>query len=139
MKRVFLLGGLAAVTLMATAGLSVQAQTPGGPGPNAGPPRAEGRGPQMGERGRFRVTPEERKKLIAERFARMDANRDGKVTFEEFHAAREAARLQRQRIAFSRMTGGKDALTLEQLNERADTFMEHRGRGGPMRGRGDRF
>ncbi len=152
MKRSYLLGGLAAFTVMAGASLAAQAAQPGPPpgGPNAGPPRAEGRGPMMrhdGHRGGFRVTPEERKKLIAERFAKMDTNRDGRVTFEEFHAAREAARLERQKIAFSRITGGRDALTLEQLNERADHFKERRGEGrgegrgprGPFRGGGDRF
>jgi len=133
MKTHYLLGGLAAFTMAAAAGLSVQAQPASGPGRD-GPPAAERGGPPT-RMGRPRLSPEERKKILAERFAKMDANRDGRVTFEEFHAAREAARLERQKAAFSRLTGGKDVLTLDQL----ERFADRRGPRGPMRGGGDRF
>ena len=87
--------------------------------------------------GRFRATPEEIKQLRAQRFARMDANHDGKVNFEEFRAFMEARKLERQHQAFSRLTGGKDSLTIAELNERADARMH--GRGGRMGGRGGGF
>ena len=140
MKTIHWLGGLAALTLAAAAGGATlaQAQTPS-PGPQrAGPPPGGERGPRGGgEFGRFRPTPEEMKQLRAQRFARIDANHDGKVTFEEFRAYQEARKLERQHRMFSRLTGGKDSLTLAELNERADARMH--GRGGRMGRGGGRF
>ena len=83
-----------------------------------------------------RVTPEERRKIRADAFARMDANRDGKVSFEEFRADLERRKVERQRMMFNRFSGGQDSFTLEQLNARtAERFgerFEGRGfRGGP--------
>ncbi|MEO6377292.1 MAG: hypothetical protein ABIO37_04620 [Caulobacteraceae bacterium] len=138
MKTIHWLGGLAALTLTAaTGGASLgQTQTPPAGPQRAGPPPAGERGPSGRGMGRFRATPEEVKQLQAQRFARMDANHDGKVNFEEFRAFMEAQRLERQREAFSRLTGGKDSLTLSQLNERADARMQGRGRRmGPGGGR----
>ena len=139
MKTIHWLGGLAALTLTAAAGSATlaQAQTPPGP-QRAGPPSAGDHGPRGGGAfGRFRPTPEEMKQLRAQRFARIDTNHDGKVTFEEFRAYQEAQKLERQHRAFSRLTGGKDSLTLAELNERGDARMH--GRGGHMGGRGGRF
>ena len=139
MKTIHWLGGLAALTLAAAAGGATlaQAQTPP-PGPQrAGPPPGGDHGAPGGLMGRFRPTPEEMKQLRAQRFARMDANHDGRVTFEEFRAFMEARKLERQHQAFSRLTGGKDSLTLAELNERADARMH--GRGGHMGRGGGRF
>ena len=141
MKTIHWLGGLAALSLAAAAGGATlaQAQTPP-PGPQrAGPPPAGDHGPRGGggEFGRFRPTLEEMKQLRAQRFAKIDANHDGKVTFEEFRAYQEAQKLERQHRMFSRLTGGKDSLTLAELNERADARMH--GRGGRMGRGGGRF
>jgi hypothetical protein len=156
MKGFYLLGGIAALSVVAASAMAAQ---PGpGPGPQGQPgPAVEGRGPGPGQMGRhfgrgqgrgeaLRLSPEERKRILTERFQKIDANRDGRVTFEEMRAYREARRLERQRQAFARLSGGKDALTLDDFTRLAERGggrmgmgrMGH-GRMGPMRGGPDRF
>jgi hypothetical protein len=140
MKTIRWLGGLAALTLATAASGAALAQTPPqgpppGP-PRAGPPPAGDQGGPRGRFGRFRASPEQVKQRNAERFAKMDANRDGSVTFDEFRGFLEARRLERQRQAFSRLTDGKNVLTLGQLNERADRFMQGPGGRRGLRGPG---
>jgi RNA polymerase sigma factor (sigma-70 family) len=141
MKSLYLLGGIAAFSIVAAGAMAAQ------PGPAPGPqgpggPAFEGRGPGPGQMGRqfgrrgdgVRLSPEERKKILTERFQKIDANRDGRVTFEEMRTYREAQRLERQKQAFSRLAGGKDAMTLDdftRLGERGG--MRRGGRMGPMR------
>lgn len=102
------------------------------PGPQAGPPGPDRMGPRgmtrmgpgpMGMRGgmRFRLTPEERAKRRADQFAKLDANKDGKVTEPEFHAFIEARKREREHRMFLRFSGDQDAVTLDQLNARALT------------------
>jgi hypothetical protein len=64
--------------------------------------------------------------------ARMDANKDGRVTFEEFRADVERQRLERQRRMFQRFSGSQDSFTLDQLNARSlERLNDRAGRGGP--------
>jgi len=70
---------------------------------------------------RFRLTPEERAKRRADQFAKLDANKDGKVTEPEFHAFIEARKREREHRMFLRFSGDQDAVTLDQLNARALT------------------
>ncbi len=140
MKTIHWLGGLAALTLTAAASGAALAQTPPPGPPRAGPPPAGEHGPRGGGGGpfgRIRPTQEEMKQIRAQRFAKMDANHDGKVSFEEFRAYTEARKLERQHAMFSRMTGGKDSFTLAELNARSDARMH--GRGGHMGRRGGGF
>jgi hypothetical protein len=157
MKGFYLLGGIAAFSIVAASAMAAQpGPGPEGPGGPQGP-AFEGRGPGPGQMmgrhfggrggmgGAMRLSPEERKKLLTERFQKIDANRDGRVTFEEMRSWREAQRLERQKQAFARLAGGKDALTLEdftRLGERGGPERGAMGRGGrmgPMRGGPDRF
>jgi hypothetical protein len=89
------------------------------PPPGQGPAarRFDGPGGPGGVRGR--ATPEARTQRRADLFARMDGNRDGQVTFEEYRAFIEAERLARQKRQFERFSGGQSAVTLDQLNARA--------------------
>jgi opacity protein-like surface antigen len=115
----------------------------GGPGFGRGGPGFDRWGPGFdrggrhgfrGGRGRFdrhRPTLEEAEKRNAERFAQMDANHDGRVTFEEFRGYIERQRTERQRQMFQRFTGGADSVTLDQLNARAAERMKDRGGRGP--------
>lgn len=72
----------------------------------------------------------------AEMFAQADANKDGRLTFEEFRQFLERRRLERQREMFRRFAGGQDSVTLDQLNARAAERMADRERGGPVGGPG---
>jgi hypothetical protein len=80
-----------------------------------------------------RPTEAEMQKRRAELFAQMDANKDGRVTFEEFRQYQERRRLERQREMFQHFTGGQDSITLEQWNaqvaQRFDGRGSERGRG----------
>jgi hypothetical protein len=150
MHKTILVAGLA----MALSAGAVAAQTPApAPAPAqraapAGPP-AGSDGPRFhrGFRGggdgfhgrRFRQppSPEEVQRRTTETFTRMDANRDGRVTFEEFRADMERQRMERQRRMFQRFSGGQDSVTLDQLKARAlerqhdrQERRERRGRGG---------
>ena len=83
------------------------------------------------------ATKEELEKRQADAFARMDVNKDGKVTFEEFRADMERRKLERQRAMFKRFSGGQDSVTLDQLKAReAQRFEGRGGRGGPEGRRG---
>ncbi len=103
-------------------------QGPGGPGgyDGRGFDRA-GRfdGGRFGGRGRFgrrgfrRPSLEEVQKRNADLFARLDANHDGRVTLQEFHADIERRRTEREKAMFDRFSGGQDSVTLAQLNARA--------------------
>jgi hypothetical protein len=82
-------------------------------------------------------TPQEVQQRNAAAFARMDVNRDGRVTFEEFRQDVERRRFQRQRLMFQRFAGGQDSVTLDQMNARALERLNDRTRGrdgGPQRG-----
>lgn len=151
MKKILLLA--AACAAMATA---ATAQTPAPPA-GAGPGQAVGPGYGPPPGGRFdgrrfgrpgaraigpRLTPEERAKRRADLFAKMDADRNGQVTFEEYRGYIEAQRLERQKRQFERFSGGQSAVTLDQLNARAlqrerdleKRFQDRRGRRGPPPG-----
>lgn len=86
--------------------------------------RGFGRGP--------RATPEQMRERNAQLFAQMDANRDGRATFEEFRAFQDRQRLERQRRMFQRFSNGQDSITLDQLNARAAERFNQR-QGGPGR------
>jgi hypothetical protein len=112
----------------AAAGNASQRMAPGQGGPRAMDggmrrgPRFEGRGGR-GFRG---PTSEEMRQLQEQRNARLfgelDANKDGRVTQQEFTAYRE-------RTAFQRFSGGQDSVTLPQLNARtAERFNRGPGR-----------
>jgi hypothetical protein len=115
---------------------------PDGPGPGfRGAPgfrRGPG-GPGFGGfRGRFRQPPtaQQVQQRNAALVARLDANKDGRVTFEEFRAEQERRRMERQRRMFERFSGEKDSFTLDQLNARSLERLNDRGqrrgfRGGP--------
>ncbi len=127
---------------------------PAAPAPPSSPPGAQAgqHGPGMMEHGRMgpgqmgrmgrmgpghmgmgmRLTPEERAKRRADQFARIDANKDGKVTESEFRAFIEARKREREHQMFLRFSGDQEAVTLDQLNARALTrerAMENRMRG----------
>ena len=142
MKKLFLIAVGAASLLAADL---AAAQTPPGyaPGGSAG---EDGRGPGagygpggFGGRGgpghrfgpRHRPSLEEIQKRNADRFAQMDVNHDGRVTFEEFRQFVERRRAERQREMFRRFSGGADSFTLDQLNARAAERLADHGRRGP--------
>lgn len=153
-KNILIAGLVAAISL--GAGLQAQAQTSAPPSPpKAGADRdfdgpRDGRGGHRFHDGRgFRGGPggfrgrgmrqpptaEEVQKRNAALFARVDANKDGRVTFDEFRAAQERRRLERQREMFQRFTGQQDSVTLDQLNARSLERLKERGeRRGPGRG-----
>lgn len=94
---------------------------PGGPGG-----RFEGRG-----RMRQRPTLEQLQQRNAEWFARIDANKDGRATVQEFQTFRERQRQERERSMFQRFSGGQDSVTLQQLNARtAERYNQGPGRRG---------
>ena len=153
MKRILLLA--AACASLATAAAAAQTATPAPappPPPGAGPGARSGDGPGGhmmmrrfgGQGGRMmqRATPEERAKRRADMFAKMDANKNGQVTFDEYRGYIEAERLERQKRQFERFSGGQSAVTLDQLNARAlqreremeQRFQDRRGRRGPPPG-----
>lgn len=78
---------------------------------------------------RERPSLEDVQKRNAEAFARMDANKDGRVVYEEFRQDLERRRAERQRRMFERFSGGQDSVTLEQLNARTAERYNQRGRG----------
>jgi hypothetical protein len=138
--------GAMGALMLCIAAPSFAAPTPPPPPPGG---QAQAQGPHMrgpggrfhdfrGARGFQRANPEERAKRRAEMFARMDANRDGRVTEPEFHAFHEARKRERQHRMFQRFSGGQDSVTLDQLNARALTrerqmqerFQNRRGAGG---------
>jgi hypothetical protein len=134
-RKTFVIAGMA-LALSAGAALAQgqNSQTP--PPPRHGPPGGPdgGRGGEIG-RGRMGHRPyatrEELQKRQADAFARMDANKDGRVTFEEFRADLERRKLERQREMFKRFSGGQDSVTLDQLKAREAQRFQGRGRGGP--------
>ena len=108
-----------------------------GPPPGGGPggfgqggPGRFGRGGRGGFR-RHRPTAEEIQKRNADLFAQLDANHDGKVTLQEFHADLERRKLEREKAMFDRFSGGQDSFTLDQLNARATARLNQGGPGGP--------
>jgi hypothetical protein len=144
MKKIIIAVGLSALASAGAATGLALAQTPAQPPAMAGrmqprlaadqmPPGAmDGmmrRGPRFegrGGRGFRGPTPEEMRQLQEQRnarvFAEMDANKDGRVTQQEFTA-------QRERMAFQRFSGGQDSVTLPQLNARsAERFNRGQGR-----------
>ena len=89
-------------------------------------------GPGMrGRMGGMRPTTADLQRRNAQAFALMDANKDDRVTFPEFQRDLERRRLERQQDMFRRFSGGRDSVTLDQLNARA---AERFDRGGPGRG-----
>ncbi|HTI67226.1 MAG TPA: hypothetical protein VL460_06730 [Caulobacteraceae bacterium] len=143
MHRNILIAGLVAV-LSAGAALAqnpppAPRAAPGVVPPGPGPRDQAGQGFRRDGRGgadmrRFmRPTPEEVQRRVGEAFTRMDANRDGRVTFEEFRQEQERQRMERQRQMFQRFSGGQDSVTLDQLKARALEQLNDRGHG---RGRG---
>ena len=129
------------------------AQTPAAPpAPPAAPAGPDGAGPgvhrfrgpgpgrmMMRRMHRQRPSLEEVQKRNAEAFARMDANKDGRVVFDEFRQDIERRRAERQQRMFQRFSGGQDSVTLDQLNARTAERYNQRGRrqggqGGPAQG-----
>ena len=154
MNRLILIAGVAALLGAAGTSASVaQTQAPARPpavqaapapaAPDMGMPGRDGRGGMHRERGgrmgRGGLTVQEAQARNAAMFAQLDANRDGRGTFEEFRAFQERRRLERQRQAFQGLSGGQDSITLDQLNARtAERFSRRdarRGGGGEGGGR----
>ncbi|OYX31825.1 MAG: hypothetical protein B7Y99_09605 [Caulobacterales bacterium 32-69-10] len=150
MNRTILIAGLVAVV---TAGAALAQAPPAPPAPagqDKGPGFHGGRGFHGGQGGpggrRFMRQPptaEQVQQRNAALVTRMDANRDGRVTFEEFRTDAERQRLERQRRMFERFSGEKDSFTLDQLNARSLERLNDRkdrqergGRRGPGRGPG---
>lgn len=52
---------------------------------------------------------------LTQTFNEMDTNHDGKVSFAELKAWREAQRTKREEAAFKRFNGGQDSLSKDQL------------------------
>jgi len=52
---------------------------------------------------------------LTKTFNEMDANHDGKVSFSELKAYREAQRLKREEAAFKRFNGGQDSISKDQI------------------------
>lgn len=159
MHKIALIAGLAAaVAASAALAQSGQPQPPPPPRPSAAAPYAQpyggepggfhgrGEGFRPGWGGRFgmrhhmgpRPTLAEVQRRNAEAFALMDANKDGRVTFDEFRRDLERRRLERQQDMFRRFSGGQDSVTLDQLNARAAQRLDRdpgRGERGPGGGR----
>ena len=162
-SSLLLTGALGALALcVSTAAMAAPATTPAPPpagapapgGPRMGPGMMGPGGPGMmgpgmmghGQWGRMgrgrrgmgmmggpRATTAELAKRRADMFARIDANKDGKVTEGEFHAFIEARKREREHRMFQRFSGGQDAVTLDQLNAKAlerERAMEGRRGGG---------
>jgi hypothetical protein len=119
------------------------AATPQGAAPQAGAPGRMGmgapsgrmemrRGMRQGARqgmrggGRTPPTAEQLEARNTQLFAELDANRDGRATFEEFRQLQEQRRDERQRQAFQRFSNGQDSVTLSDLNARAAERMQQR-------------
>jgi Spy/CpxP family protein refolding chaperone len=157
MNKTILIAGLVAVVTAGTALAQTQAPAPPAPGQGQGfdgprgfrdgPGFREGRGFRGGPDGfrgrgmRQPPTVQEVQQRNAALFARIDTNRDGRATFEEFRAEQERSRLERQRAMFRRFTGEQDSVTLDQLNarslERLNERAQRRGQDrGPGRGPG---
>lgn len=143
-KTVLIMAGVASLLAadLATAQTPPTAAPPPPPGAD-GPARAghgfgqEGPGRRMMWRHHHRharPSLEDVQKRNAEAFAKMDANRDGRVTFEEFRQDMERRRLERQQTMFKRFSGGQESVTLDQLNARAAERYDDRGRRGPDKG-----
>jgi len=120
MKTLTLLSGAA---LLAGAGIAL---AQGGPGP--GP---EGRGPH-GD-----VTRQQVVAHVDEMFGRLDANRDGRVTPEEMHAAGEHRREEMRQHMFDRIDANHDGNISRE--EFAEAHAMHRGPGGGHGMRGMRM
>ena len=154
MNRLILIAGVTA--LLGAAGASASlAQTQGqarppaaqaapAPGaPGMAMPGRDGRGGMHrgrgGRMGRGGLTVQEAQARNATMFAQLDANRDGRASFEEFRAFQERRRLERQRQAFQSLSGGQDSVTLDQLNARtAERFSQRDARRGGGGGGGGR-
>jgi Ca2+-binding EF-hand superfamily protein len=66
-----------------------------------------------------------------QRFARLDANNDGRFTPEEMRAAGEARRAERQTRMFDRMDlDHNGSITREEMTQAHSQMREHRGEGG---------
>jgi hypothetical protein len=148
MKRLILIAGAAVILGGGAAGAATApsaapappagqtAMPPGHPpgGPGMGMPGRMRGGPgmrgmrhgRMGRMGRTPPTAEQVQARNAALFAELDANRDGRATFEEFRALQERRRLERQRRVFQGLSGGQDSVTLEQLNTRSAERMKQR-------------
>jgi hypothetical protein len=150
-KKSIIVAGMAAVVVAgAAAGAALaQSQAPAPAGQSAqsapppGGPGLEGRGGERfgrGDRGgrsdgrgfrrmRERPTLEQVQQRNAQWFARIDANKDGRATAQEFQAFREQQRQERERSMFQRFSGGQDSVTLQQLNARtAERYNQGPGR-----------
>lgn len=132
MKKTFILGGAAALSLAAAVGVATAQQGPG-----------QHRGPDADNDGRI-----SRAEFVDGRIARLtalDTNRDGTVSAEEAQAGRQAQRAERQAAMFDRLDANRDGSIsrAEFTNrperdgpraERAGHRMGgHHGRGGPGR------
>lgn len=132
MKKTFILGGAAALSLAAAVGVATAQQAP-----------AQHRGPDADNDGRI-----SRAEFVDGRIARLtalDANRDGAVSVEEAQAGRQAQRAERQAAMFDRLDANHDgAISRAEFTtrperdgpraERAGHRMGgHHGRGGPGR------
>ena len=95
MKKTFILGGVAALSLAAAVGVATAQQAP-----------AQHRGPDANSDGRISQA-----EFVDGRIARLtalDANRDGTVSVEEAQAGRQAAQTQRQAAMFDRLDANRD-------------------------------
>lgn len=93
---------LAAAALIALGGVAL-AQPPGGPGRDRTAPRAD-------------ITRAEVIASVDQRFARMDANNDGRFTREEAQAGRQARRAERMTAMFDRLDADRNgAITREEM------------------------
>ena len=138
MKKALLIMAGAASLLAADLAAAQTPAAPPAPPPGPGGEGHHFRGPGPGGPGRMmmmrrgmreRPSLEDIQKRNGEAFARMDANKDGKVTYDEFRREIERRREERQRRMFERFSGGQDSVTLDQLNARAAERYNQRGRG----------
>lgn len=137
MRKTFILGGVAALSLAAAVGVATAQQAP------APQHSAQHRGPDADNDGRI-----SRAEFVDGRIARLtaqDANRDGTVSVEEVQAGRQAQRAERQAAMFDRLDTNNDgSISRAEFTtrperdgpraERAGHRMGgHHGRGGPGR------
>ena len=145
MKTLLIAGLVAAVTAGAALAQPPAPPAPAQPGQERGPGFHGGRGFHGGPGGfagrgfrRQPPTAEQVQQRNAALFARIDTNKDGRATFEEFRAEQERRRVERQRDMFQRFSGGQDSVTLDQLNARSlERLADRANRRGPDGGRGD--
>jgi hypothetical protein len=125
MKKTFLVGGLAALTLAAAGGAALAQQSPERP-PARGL-RADADGDQRLSQAEF----------VGHRVARLtaaDADRDGSVTREEMRAAAQARRAERADARFERLDANDDgAISKTEFDARREHRAEGRAEGRPHR------